>query len=242
VNEAAGLDDAAPKLTEVNIPAAATTGTPLAFSAQATDVWGTVTTAWDFGDGTAGDGPSASHAFTAAGARTVTVTATDTFGNRATASGTVVVADPPKADPPDTTAPEITALTLTRTTFAVARARTPLAARRTPAPKRGTVIRLTLSEAASVRIVIQREATGRRSGKRCVKATRANRKHKRCTQLISVGTLTRAGKSGRSTIAFSGRLGSKALAPGRYRLSTVATDAAKNASKATAARFVIVRG
>ena len=247
LSEAAGLDLTPPALTGVSIPAAGTAGTALPFSSTATDVWGPVTTSWAFGDGTTADGAAPSHTFAAAGTPTVTVTATDGVGNAATQSGQVTVAAASGdggggGGPPDTVAPVLSALSLTRSTFAVAHAPTALlAATRRPKPRRGTTIRLALSENAGVRIDVLRVATGRRAGKRCVKPTHANRRARHCTRLLRMGTLARAGKQGANRFAFSGRLGTRALAPGHYRLRIAATDAAGNVSKRATLRLRIVR-
>ena len=61
------------------------------------------------------------------------------------------------------------------------------------------------------------------------------------THRSSVGTLTR-GKlaAGTHSLGFSGRLGRRALQPGRYHATIVATDAAGNASKPHTISFTIV--
>jgi hypothetical protein len=122
-------------------------------------------------------------------------------------------ATPPAAD---TQAPLISGFRSTRSAFAVARAATPRAAR----AKRGTSLRYTLSENARVALKIQRK--GR-------------------TRYRSVGTLRRAGAKGASRIRFSGRIGRRALRPGRYRIVATAVDAAGNRSAPKVARLRILR-
>ncbi len=104
----------------------------------------------------------------------------------------------------------------------------------------GTTLRFTLSEAATVRIVIAQAGSGRRRGKRCVAPTRKLRKARNCTRLSVKGTLTRQ-PQGRQLGCLSGRIGSKALKPGRYQATITATDAAKNTSKAKTISFTIVK-
>ena len=76
----------------------------------------------------------------------------------------------------------------------------------------------------------------------CVKRTRRNRGSRRCTRYVRAGrTLTRTSKAGRNRVKFTGRIGRRALKPGRYRLTIVATDAAGNRSRARRLNFRIVK-
>ncbi|MCA1684032.1 MAG: hypothetical protein LC708_02750, partial [Actinobacteria bacterium] len=139
-------------------------------------------------------------------------------------------------------APVVTRYGLSNTTFVVGGASTPtfgVAARRRH--KKGTTFRYTLSETARVRIVIARRRTGRREGKRCVAPTRKLRKARKCVRISVKGTLTRTSDKGANRVAFSGRIGSKALKPGHYQATLTATDAAKNASKPKTVVFTIVK-
>jgi uncharacterized protein YkwD len=72
---------------------------------------------------------------------------------------------------------------------------------------RGTTVAFTLSAPATVRLDVER-----------VRAGRASRR-------LS-GALTRVARRGANRVRFSGRLGGRRLAPGRYRLRAVATDRA----------------
>jgi hypothetical protein len=114
----------------------------------------------------------------------------------------------------DTLAPALTGLRLSHKVFAVGRARTAIAAR----IARGTRVSYKLSEDAKVVVKIQRVGKKR-----------------------LVGTLTRTAKTGRNALAFSGRIGAKALRPGRYRAVITAVDAAGNRSAAQTVRFRIAR-
>jgi hypothetical protein len=90
---------------------------------------------------------------------------------------------------------------------------------------RGTRFRFTLKAPAKVTIVITRQVGGGRHGKRAVKA----------------GRLTRANlANGRNSIAFSGRIGRRALKPGDYTASLRARNA-KGKAKPVAVRFTIVK-
>jgi hypothetical protein len=120
---------------------------------------------------------------------------------------------------PDTRAPLVSRFRAAPSVFAVARARTPLA----PRLARGTRFRFTLSEAASVTLKIQRAVSGRR------------------THYRTRGALSRSAKRGPNIVRFGGRLGKRALRPGRYRVRITATDAADNRSAPRIARFRIAR-
>jgi hypothetical protein len=115
------------------------------------------------------------------------------------------------------------------------------AARRRKAVKRGTTFRYELSEAATVTIVIERKASGRRAGKRCVKPNRKNRKHHGCKRWVKTGTVRAAEQSGSQSTAFTGRFGKHALAPGRYRARIRAKDALGALSAERRLAFRVVR-
>jgi CSLREA domain-containing protein len=147
---------------------------------------------------------------------------------------------PPVTPPPaaDTTRPVLSAVSLNRSRFRVARGPTPVGARRAPA---GTTVRYSLSEAATVRLRFQRARPGRRVRGRCRKPTVRNRSRRPCLRYVAVGrALERSGVAGANSIRFTGRIGRRALRPGRYRGILVATDAAGNRSSQRPFRFRIV--
>ena len=83
------VNDVAPTVTLTDPPAAA--GSPVSFTASATDVSPAVqaagfTYAWNFGDGSTGSGATTSHTYASAGTYTVSVTATDEYGGVSTAA------------------------------------------------------------------------------------------------------------------------------------------------------------
>ena len=148
---------------------------------------------------------------------------------------------PGRAPPPppgaDTTKPVLTAVKLSRTRFRVGKQATP----RSAAAKRGTTLRFTVSEAATLRIVVGRRAAGRRVQGRCKPPTRKLRTRPRCVRWVKRGTLVRAVPAGAGRVAFSGRIGRKALRRGRHRFALVAVDAAGNRSAPRKVKFRIVR-
>jgi hypothetical protein len=241
---ARGWDATAPELSNVSIPGTATAGTPVAFGAQASDIWGPVSFGWNFGDGS-DSGASPSHSFAAAGPHAVTVTATDGAGNSSSQSGTVDVASALAPGPPGglgtPAAPVLSRLSLSARTFRVGAKSTAISAKaRKKKVPTGTKIRFQLDQAATVAIKIERALPGRKRGKRCVAPTKKLKRAKRCTRYVKAGTLTRRAAAGADKVAFSGRIGKKALKPGRYRMKLVAT-AANATGPAKSITFKIVR-
>jgi hypothetical protein len=162
----------------------------------------------------------------------------------APAAGTPPAATPPAATPaagqtaaPDKSAPGIGGTKTDPPVFAVAPGATP-----TMAVRRGTRFRFRLTEPATVGLRIEKALPGRRVGRSCRKPSR-RRGGKRCTRWRHAGTLVRRNRpAGANTVPFSGRIGRKALRPGRYRVVLTAQDAAGNRSKPSRARFRVVRG
>jgi hypothetical protein len=129
--------------------------------------------------------------------------------------------------PGDTQAPVLSGVGMTNTVFT-----------RHPG---ATAFLYRLSEPAKVKLSIRRAVPGRRKGARCVKTTKRLRRAQPCTRkLLFVGSLTRSSPAGPTSVPFDGRIGSKRLAPGRYQVTLVATDAAGNASPPVTVWFRIV--
>jgi hypothetical protein len=123
----------------------------------------------------------------------------------------VTPSEPPSTGP--VLAPVITSASLTRKRFSVGRAHTAVAAR---TRHHGTTFRLKLSKAARIKITIRR----------------AHR---------TAGTLKRNARPGANRIAFSGRIGRRALRPGRYVARIVASDASGKRSAPRTLHFTVVR-
>jgi hypothetical protein len=232
IAEAAGFDAAGPAIGALSIPSTGSVGQALSFSLSATDVWSALgATTWSFGDGQSASGASVTHAYANAGTYTVAVTSTDVLGNTTSASASVAVVGggaSSKTGPGilTPTTPQLTGARLTHTRFRVAKQPTAVTASARGKPALGTSFHFTLNEASSVRIVFTRSASGVRSDGRCVAPTpsRKQRRARRCTRTLSVGALTRAHENtGADSVAFSGRIGTHALAPGVYRATLTAT-------------------
>ncbi|MDQ3729927.1 MAG: hypothetical protein M3355_10105, partial [Actinomycetota bacterium] len=136
---------------------------------------------------------------------------------------------PPGATVADTVAPKILRLSMTRKRFAVARFRTPVAARL----RRGTTFRYILSEPGKIAFRIQRALRRRGTCRR------------RCTRYRTVGTLrrrtTRLPDVLRARLRFSGRIGRRPLRRGRYRVVAIAADFAGNRSRPRVLKFAVGR-
>ena len=137
------------------------------------------------------------------------------------------------------TVPLLGSVELSRSVFSAARSGASISAKRKRTAV-GTKVSFTVSEPSSVRFTVQKKASGRKSGSRCVKPTRRNRAKKRCRRWKSVrGSFSVRAKQGRNTFTFRGRMGGKALSAGSYRLAGRATDGAKNRSSVRRASFRI---
>jgi hypothetical protein len=137
----------------------------------------------------------------------------------------------------DTIAPVFSQVSVSPAAFHVAPRASALVARRVPA---GTTIRYRLSEAATVRLAVERTLAGRRRGRACSRPTRALRRAKPCLRFSRVGVLRRAGGAGANSVPFSGRIGRRALTPGHYRLTVEGKDAAGNSAHAKQLSFRIL--
>ncbi len=136
----------------------------------------------------------------------------------------------------DTTKPVLGGISLSSTSFKAAKSGASIAATGT-----GTNVSFSLSETSSVKFTIQRKTTGRKAGGRCKTAARSNRRGKACTLWKTLsGSFTIAGKAGRNSFTFRGRIGGQSLSRGSYRLYAQAKDPAKNTSLLRYSSFRIV--
>jgi hypothetical protein len=63
-------------------------------------------------------------------------------------------------------------------------------------------------------------------GRSCTKPSHTNRKGKRCTLYVTIGSFTHVDTAGANSVRFSGRLQGRRLAKGDYRLQATPSDAA----------------
>ncbi|MDQ3719516.1 MAG: hypothetical protein M3350_01835 [Actinomycetota bacterium] len=140
---------------------------------------------------------------------------------------------------PDLSRPVFSRLGLSSTRFRAARSGSSVSSSRARA---GTRVRYRLSEAGRVKFSVERKATGRKVGRRCVRPRRSNRSRRKCTRWVKLrGTFSVNGRAGGNAFTFRGRLRRRALRPGTYRLAARATDGAGNKSSLKRKGFRIVR-
>jgi hypothetical protein len=89
---------------------------------------------------------------------------------------------------------------------------------------RGTTVSFRLSEAAQVKLSFERKLAGHKAGGKCVAPAKRGRPS--CTRYSRIRTtLKLQGKAGANSLHLKGRLSrAHSLAPGRYRLTLLATD------------------
>ena len=104
---------------------------------------------------------------------------------------------------------------------------------------KGSSLRLSLSEAATLKLQISAQRIGHKLHGKCVTRSRANRGKAPCRLYLRAGTLSVKASSGPNRLSFSGRVAGHALRPGTYRVSIVATDAAGNSSAPAVVTFTV---
>lgn len=170
---------------------------------------------------------------------TATCTLTMSADQTVTATFNVV---PPGPQPTKPSKATISALRASNSTFTVGPSSTPLTGKASSVHhKRGTVFSFRLDQPATVTIAIQKETQGRRVGRSCRPYSRRLRHKPRCTRTITVATLTRSAHAGLNTVAFSGRVSGKALAPGGYQFAFIASDSAGASAPKTLSLTIVRR-
>ncbi len=130
-------------------------------------------------------------------------------------------------------APLISDARLTNRRFRVGRRATAISARRPPL---GTTFHFALSAAARLQIAITRSLAGLRHGHSCLAPSAGLRRMHagRCTRTLTVAVLTRGGeREGADSVAFSGRIGHRALPAGAYRAVLSARNPAGRSTPVT---------
>lgn len=143
----------------------------------------------------------------------------------------------PVAEATDTTPPVISGLKVTNARFRVgSRASAQLAAGR-KAPV-GTVFRFNLTERSTLVLVIGGMLAGREVGRECVVGAAQGQ---RCKTFVLPGAIIRSRVGpGLVSIPFTGRVGTRLLAPGSYAAAVAAVDAAGNRSRPKTVTFTVL--
>jgi hypothetical protein len=151
---------------------------------------------------------------TAYQARVVATNPTDTTPG-AFLTFTTPAASPPRKD-------KISKFKMTPATFVAATHGPPLiAARRSKALKPGAIVSYRGTQPATTTFTVQRPVRGRLQGHSCVKPGKRNRKRKRCTRYVAIGSFTHPDIAGANRFRWTGRIGGRKLKPGRYRLQAI---------------------
>jgi hypothetical protein len=95
--------------------------------------------------------------------------------------------------------------------------------------KPGAIVSYIDTQSATTTFTVQHLVEGRRQGHSCVKPTKHNRSHGRCTRTATIGAFAHAGAVGANRFRFTGRVNGRKLAPGSYRLRVILRNAAGNA-------------
>jgi predicted outer membrane repeat protein len=109
--------------------------------------------------------------------------------------------------------------------------------------RNGAAFSFTLSETATVTFRFDHTLRGVRSGKRCVKITRRNRRHRPCTRYLPVAgsvVLSNAAE-GKNSMHFDATVNQKLLAFGAYRLRATPRDPSGNIGKTVLGAFRVLR-
>jgi CSLREA domain-containing protein len=109
-------------------------------------------------------------------------------------------------------------------------------------PLAGTTFTYSLSERAHVVFTIAQILPGRRVGRMCLAPTRRNRTSRACARLGKARGFAVDAVAGPNITRFTGRIGGRALTPGRYQVTLLATDAAGRRSSAKRLTFRVVLG
>jgi hypothetical protein len=111
---------------------------------------------------------------------------------------------------------------------------------KTAAAARGTIFNYIIDKPGTVTILITGSAPGKRIGRKCVAPTRRNAGKRACTRVVTYATLTRLSKAGHNETPFSGRIGGRALKPGRYKATFISKAATGTATRSSSLSFKLV--
>ena len=90
----------------------------------------------------------------------------------------------------------------------------------------GTTVSYTETGTATTTFTVFRRAPGRHNGGSCVRPTKHNRTHRRCTRWLKVGHFKHDDRAGPNEFHFTGRVGGHRLQAGEYRLQAIPRNSA----------------
>jgi hypothetical protein len=134
---------------------------------------------------------------------------------------------------PHPRAPKVSGLKLSPSSFVAASHGAAVTSVRT-----GATVSYSDTVTATTTFTVQRRTTGRLKGGSCVKATKRNRSRKHCNRFVKRGHFTHGDRAGSNRLHFTGRVGGRTLAPGRYVLVAVGRNSA-GAGPAVRAGFAV---
>lgn len=127
---------------------------------------------------------------------------------------------------PAPTPPRLLALSISPTSFRTS----PGAKGKKKAPV-GATVSYRLAAAGTVAFKVAKQLPGRKVGGKCAAPSRANRGKAKCTRSVPVkGGFTDQGAAGPNSFRFAGKVGGKALGPGRYELVGTSGGVTKEAA------------
>jgi PKD repeat protein len=195
--------DRAPVLGALTRSGGAKIGDVQTFGISATDADGDpVAFSWDFGDGSSGAGPTATHSYGAAGTYAVVASANDGQGAVVVAQTSITI------DPP--------IVLLTKPSKSVRAGKT-------------TLVPVNASSAVGATLTVRRVKAGWFKGKKCSTKRPTPKSKKRC-DLPLRGTQKLALPAGASQLRFGPKWSGKKLKPGKYRLTVTPEQGAKPAA------------
>jgi hypothetical protein len=167
-----------------------------------------------------------SHTYAAPGTYTGRTTSSDTLGNTTAKRSTIVI-----RGAASTHGTGHGALTLRRVTETHGRWREAVRGHRLTAALHGVPVGIrfgfTVNEATGVTLTFRKLVPGRRVHRRCRALTHRDRHDPRCTRTVTRGAIhVHMKAAGRRTLRFTGRIGSRHLAAGRYTVTVHATGRA----------------
>ena len=105
-------------------------------------------------------------------------------------------------------------------------------------PPLGTTFTFDLNETAAIKLTFSQPGKGRKMSRKCVAQSAKNHKKQSCALVL--GTIVLAGKAGKNSVKFTGKLSGGELKPGSYTVTVAAKAANGQSSKPISLKFTIV--